>query len=591
MAGTANRVADDRLRSFTIAVPGWDSDEGPTAARLADPLGLDHRSEAMEPPGPDEVADLVAALHEPLNDLSLLPTLAVSRFARREVTVALSGDGGDELFFGYARPWAADAHRLLWRLPQRARRVPVGVLSRTGRLRYRAVLHEDPAAYYRAMHRSAELEALAEVAPGLADLAPDPVDGPTGLDRRAVAELGRAADVDIQLNRVLTKVDMASMHHSLEVRVPLLDPDVIATALRIDPAWTLDQPRSKPVLRTLLDRMVPPGTVPDTKLGFTVPLADWLDGPLAPLVEDTLLGGDLWPAGLLDPAGGAPGLGSPPGGRPADDPAVGTAVPAVVGHQNGRCEGTEGRIVLTRYEVARVLASPAFPAFDARVRRDLRQLARQSPARHPEVLDVGARTSPFTAGVPVRVTVLDLPRERDVQHALKLGVTDDIVRQLRQRRSNIERVVLEDMTRCSEPDGRYDGVLAVEVIEHVADDEAFVAQLRRVVRPGGWAYLTTPNGDYVRNEGEDHNPDHLRLYGRDDLRDLLDRHFDAVDVVYGIHTGTHRWHGQRLSVAKNPVTVAHAVWSNLANRLESRHVDDQARRTANLFAVCRVASP
>ena len=244
--------------------------------------------------------------------------------------------------------------------------------------------------------------------------------------------------------------------------------------------------------------------------------------------------------------------------------------------------------MLTRYELTRVLAAPAFPAFDNRVRGDLRRLAKTSPHRPPEVLDVGARTSPFTAGLPLRVTVLDLPREREVQHALKLGVTDDIVAQLRQRRSNVERVVLEDMTRCSEPDGRYDGALAVEVIEHVADDEAFVTQLRRVVRPGGWAYLTTPNGDYVRNEGPDHNPDHLRLYGRDELRALLARHFDRVEVVYGIHTGARRWHGQRLSVAGNPVAVARAVWSNLANRLESRHLDDQARRTANLFATCRV---
>jgi 2-polyprenyl-3-methyl-5-hydroxy-6-metoxy-1,4-benzoquinol methylase len=245
--------------------------------------------------------------------------------------------------------------------------------------------------------------------------------------------------------------------------------------------------------------------------------------------------------------------------------------------------------VLTRYELTRVLAAPAFPAFDNRVRRDLRRLARTSPTRPPEVLDVGARTSPFTAGLPLRVTVLDLPREREVQHALKLGVTDDIVRQLQERRSNVERVVLEDMTRCSEPDGRYDGALAVEVVEHVPDDEAFVAQLRRVVRPGGWAYLTTPNGDYVRNEGPDHNPDHLRLYGRDELHDLLARHFDGVEVTYGIHTGKHRWNGQRLSVARNPVAVARAVGANLANRLESRHLDDQARRTANLFAVCRVA--
>jgi asparagine synthase (glutamine-hydrolysing) len=238
-----------------------------------------------------------------VNDLSLLPTLAVSRFARTEVTVALSGDGGDELFFGYTRPWAADAHRFLWRLPQAARRLPVGLLSRTGRLRYRAVLHRDPAEYYRAMHRSGPLDALTAVAPGLAAAAPDPIGPSTGLGRRTVAELGRAADAEVQLNRVLTKVDMASMHHSLEVRVPLLDPDVIATSLRIDPVWTLDQPRTKPVLRTLLDRMVPPGTVPEAKLGFTVPLDAWVRGPLAPLVDDTLLGGDLWPAATFDPAG------------------------------------------------------------------------------------------------------------------------------------------------------------------------------------------------------------------------------------------------------------------------------------------------
>lgn len=244
--------------------------------------------------------------------------------------------------------------------------------------------------------------------------------------------------------------------------------------------------------------------------------------------------------------------------------------------------------MLTRYEVARVLASPVFPAFDARVRHDVRALARRSPARRPEVLDVGARTSPFTVGVPVRVTVLDLPRESEVQRSLKLGVTDDIVDQLRRRRSNVERVVLEDMTRTTEPDARYDGVLAVEVVEHVPDDDAFVAQLRRVLRPDGWAYLTTPNGDYVRNEGPDHNPDHLRLYGRDELAELLGRHFDEVHVEYGIHTGPHRWHGQRLSVARTPWAFGRAAWANVRSRIESRAVADQARRTANLFAVCRV---
>lgn len=243
--------------------------------------------------------------------------------------------------------------------------------------------------------------------------------------------------------------------------------------------------------------------------------------------------------------------------------------------------------MLTRHEVARLLAAPAFPAFDHRVRRDLRRLARSGP-RHPEVLDVGARTSPFTAGLPVRVTVLDLPREREVQHDLKLGLTEDLVADLRRRRSNVERIVLEDMTRCSEPDDRYDGVLAVEVIEHVEDADAFLDQARRVLRPGGWAYLTTPNGEYVTNEGPDHNPDHHHLYTRSELESLLRRHFDDVHVEYGIRTGPHRWHGQRLSAARNPLQVARAAGHNLLSRWESRGLGDQPRRTANLFATCRM---
>lgn len=301
VAGTANRLADRPLRSFTIAVPSWDSDEGPGAARVAGPLGLDHRSQVMGPPDGDAVRELVAALHQPVNDLSLLPTLAVSRFARTEVTVALSGDGGDELFYGYLRPWAADAHRALWHLPRRARRVPVGLLRRAGRLRYGAVLHPDPGAYYAAMHRSGPREALDALAPGLPEPDPDPFAFDGHLGRRAVAAFGRATEIRVQLDRILTKVDMASMHHSLEVRVPLLDPDVIATSLRIDPAWTLSQPRTKPVLRTLLDRMVPAEVVGTEKLGFSVPLGDWLTGPLAPVVEDTLFGRDLWPTGVFDP--------------------------------------------------------------------------------------------------------------------------------------------------------------------------------------------------------------------------------------------------------------------------------------------------
>jgi asparagine synthase (glutamine-hydrolysing) len=300
VAGTAARLADVPLRAFTIAVPEWDADEGPVAERLAGPLRLEHRTRAMTAPSPEELTALAGAQHEPINDLSMLPTMAVSEFARSEVTVALSGDGGDELFFGYTRPWATDAHRWIWRLPHPARRVAVGVLSRTGRLRYRAMLHADPGAYYRAMHRAASEDVLTALAPGLHPPSADVFEHAGGLGRASLGAFGRSVDFRVQLTRILSKVDMASMHHSLEVRVPLLDPDVIATSLRIDPAWTLAQDRTKPVLRSLLERLVPPGSVPESKLGFTVPLSRWLREPLAPLVDDTLCGGDLWPTGVFD---------------------------------------------------------------------------------------------------------------------------------------------------------------------------------------------------------------------------------------------------------------------------------------------------
>ena len=88
------------------------------------------------------------------------------------------------------------------------------------------------------------------------------------------------------------------MHHSLEVRVPLLDPDLIATSLRISPSWTLSRPQTKPVLRTLLERRL--GTAPPAaKLGFGAPIASWLTGDLREPVADALTG-PIGPVGLID---------------------------------------------------------------------------------------------------------------------------------------------------------------------------------------------------------------------------------------------------------------------------------------------------
>jgi len=96
---------------------------------------------------------------------------------------------------------------------------------------------------------------------------------------------------------------MASMYHSLEVRVPLLDREVIEVSLKLDPAAAMQNGTRKATLRALLGRYVPPEVIPEPKRGFAVPLADWLRGPLRPLVEETLIARELFPGGVFSQQG------------------------------------------------------------------------------------------------------------------------------------------------------------------------------------------------------------------------------------------------------------------------------------------------
>ena len=142
----------------------------------------------------------------------------------------------------------------------------------------------------------------------------------------------------------------------------------------------------------------------------------------------------------------------------------------------------------------------------------------------------------FRSGLPPRVTVSDLPRESETQKQLNLGLTPALAADVQRRRTNIEAVLFDDMARSQLPDGSFDGVVAVEVLEHVEEDEQFVRHVQRVLRPGGWFLMSTPNGDYLPNR----NPDHKRHYKRAQLAALLARHFPAVEVEYAILGGRFR---------------------------------------------------
>ena len=304
VTAVARRQIGPELKSFTIGNPGWWQDESEAASNYGRRLGIDYRVHAAT--GKEAIStitDVMAAQHEPFGDFSILPTLQVSQFAKSEVTVALSGDGGDELFFGYQRPVSLlrNGTDFRWPWPMRRAMYYAGRLG-IARKKSEVIAARSPGDYYFGVNCRMSDADLGMIAPGLPGL---PTDfnlyalGPYRSNLQ-LAHYSRRVEFYGQLQRGLKKVDMASMHHSLEVRVPLLDREVVETSLRCDPFDCMRNGARKAVLRDTLARYVPVSEIPTPKRGFAVPLGDWLRGPLRPLVEDTLLSGPLYPEGVFD---------------------------------------------------------------------------------------------------------------------------------------------------------------------------------------------------------------------------------------------------------------------------------------------------
>src|SRR5712675_1826103 len=162
---------------------------------------------------------------------------------------------------------------------------------------------------------------------------------------------------------------------------------------------------------------------------------------------------------------------------------------------------------MTLYEIVYVMRRPFMPAFGQKVYRDIRTILEVSAnTKTKRILDVGGRKSPYLIGIDAEVTILDLPRQSELQQRLHLGLTDSLLKTVRRRRTNVKEIILQDMTRGTLPSASFDGIVCAEVIEHVDEDDLFIQQVSRVLKPGGWLYLTTQNGDYIRNEPPNCNP-------------------------------------------------------------------------------------
>ena len=293
VAAEAVRQHGGVLQAFTIGVDDPSSDESLDAKRYADEIGLEQHVERIT--SLDALAmvdDVVRASTEPTADYSMFPTLMVSRLARRHVKVVLSGDGGDELFFGYPSRFISaigQARYFGWPRVARyaaiaARRFGRGAATRD------VVQHDSIGELYRRKHTLLAEPDLAAIFPTLPPMPAGFHDFDfTRTDADDVAQWVRWNEFRVHLARVLAKVDRASMFHSLEVRVPLLDKEVIEVAWKTDWRSSLDLEarQGKQPLRDLLARRVRHST--RTKKGFTVPMGAWLAGPLRPLVRDALL--------------------------------------------------------------------------------------------------------------------------------------------------------------------------------------------------------------------------------------------------------------------------------------------------------------
>ncbi|HKC41755.1 MAG TPA: asparagine synthase (glutamine-hydrolyzing) [Gemmatimonadales bacterium] len=274
-------------RTFAIGFGESAFNEAPHARRVAQSLGASHTDLVVSPAADRLVDGLVSIFDEPFADSSALPTYYVSQLARQQVTVSLSGDGGDELFGGYTRyvdvlrrprvpAWSRPVLRAVGRaLPHIA----------PGRGRLLDLARARQSAYAGTVSLP-----LAPADGGMAAAALVPRDGQFGdLLSDAFAEAGARdfvsqmmlVDVATYLpGDILTKVDRASMAVSLEARVPLLDHPLVEFALSLPSAFKIRDGAGKRVFRRAIRELVPPAVLDYPKLGFAVPLAAWFRGPL-----------------------------------------------------------------------------------------------------------------------------------------------------------------------------------------------------------------------------------------------------------------------------------------------------------------------
>jgi asparagine synthase (glutamine-hydrolysing) len=283
------------VRTFSIGFREPEYDESRYIDGVRAFLGTQHTHHVLSARDAlDVLPQVVEAVDEPLADMATIPTYLISRLAHEQVTVVLTGDGGDELFGGYLRYRSGALLRRMDRLPRAAAPVLAAAGSMPGagrRLAMAAAARRAGGASgaYREMMSIWTTPELSRLMPGA-----EPPDGFTAAYEAApggpVERMMRTDLATYLVDDLLAKVDRTSMAVSVEARCPLLDPAVVALAMR-STAIAEAGPGAKPLLRDALRLLLPDELVDRPKMGFAVPHDVWLRDELRPLVEDLVLSG------------------------------------------------------------------------------------------------------------------------------------------------------------------------------------------------------------------------------------------------------------------------------------------------------------
>jgi asparagine synthase (glutamine-hydrolysing) len=311
----AARVSSHRVKTFTISFPGYGAfDEAPYARQVARHFDTEHVELSAEMATVDLLPELARQYDEPIADSSMVPTYLVSRLIRKEATVALGGDGGDELFGGYwQHSWVQQQARMGRWIPKPAKRLarsavsrllPVGTLGRNYLLGLTAdwpmnIVHFNLFFDEDARHRLLAPLGAARPRRGI----PEAYKVGLCADRETPLQQATALDFRSYLvDDILVKVDRASMLCSLEVRAPFLDPRLIDFAFHKLPDRLRATARERKILsRRLAERLLPRALDLKRKQGFALPLRKWFKGDWGRYIEDVLTGreADLFDRGIV----------------------------------------------------------------------------------------------------------------------------------------------------------------------------------------------------------------------------------------------------------------------------------------------------